>query len=119
MGIIYEKSPIAFFFVTVLLGGGAAFLIGRAAAKGWKPFWQAALYVLLLAAAIRFLHWALFAGAALESWRAVQGTLFSLYYYLADAIVLMIFAALGFQLRRVSQMRRQYGWLCTKSSQGP
>jgi hypothetical protein len=117
MGIIYETSIFAFLFVTVILGGGAALMIGRAAAKGWKPFWHAALYVMLLSAAIRFLHWGLFAGAALESWRQAQGTLFSLHYYLADAIVLLILATLGFRLQRAVQMYRQYGWLDTKTNQ--
>jgi hypothetical protein len=117
MGVIYETSIWAFFFVTVLAGGGAAFMIGRAAAQGWKPFWQAGLYALLLAAAVRFLHWGLFAGATLASWREAQGSLFSLHYYAADAAVLLAFTALGFRLKRGSQMLHQYGWLIV--SAGP
>ena len=46
MGVIYEKSIWAFLFITILAGGGAAFMIGRAAAKGWNPFWQAMVQVL-------------------------------------------------------------------------
>ena len=61
-------------------------MIGRAAAKGWNPFWQAVVQVLGLAAAVRFLHWGLFAGATFESWRQAQGSLFSLHYYLVDAV---------------------------------
>ena len=94
MGVIYEKSIWAFLFVTVIAGGGAAFMIGRAAAKGWNPFWQAVVQVLALAAAVRFLHWGLFAGATFESWRQAQGSLFSLHYYLTDAVILLLFAAL-------------------------
>ena len=116
MGLIYEKSFWAFLFVTVIAGGGAAYMIGRAAAKGWNPFWQAALQTLALAAAVRFLHWALFAGAALESWREAQGTLLSLHYYLADAAILLAFAALGFRRQRTLQMLRQYGWLTVRTS---
>jgi hypothetical protein len=116
MGVIYETSFYAFLFVTVFAGGGAAFMIGRAAAKGWRPFWQAALQVLLLSAAIRFLHWGLFAGATLESWREAQGTLLSLHYYLSDAIVLLVLASLGFHIQRRSQMLRQYSWLTTRTS---
>ena len=67
MGVIYETSLYAFLLVTVVAGGGAAFMIGRAAAKTWKPFWQAVIYVMILSAAIRFLHWGLFAGATLQS----------------------------------------------------
>jgi hypothetical protein len=116
MGIIYETSPWAFLFVTIIAGGGAAFMIGRAAAKGWKPFSQAALYVMILAASVRFLHWGLFAGATLASWRAAQGSLLSLHYYLADATVLLLFAGLGFRLQRRAQMLRQYGWLIARNS---
>lgn len=116
MGLIYETSVFAFLFVTVIAGGGAAFMIGRAAAKGWKPFSQTALYVLLLSAAIRFLHWGLFAGASLESWRQAQGSLLSLHYYAIDAVTLLVFAAIGFRYQRTAQMARQYRWLMKKTS---
>ena len=116
MGVIYESSLYAFLLVTVVAGGGAAFMIGRAAAKTWKPFWQAVIYVMILSAAIRFLHWGLFAGATLQSWREAQGSLLSLHYYLADAVILLMFAALGFRLRRTSQMLRQYSWLTRKTT---
>jgi hypothetical protein len=91
-------------------------MVGRAAAKGWNPFWQAALQVMVLAAAIRFLHWGLFAGATLASWRQAQGSLFSLHYYLADAAILLVFAWLGFTRQRTAQMLRQYGWLAVQTS---
>ena len=116
MGVIYETSLYAFLLVTVVAGGGAAFMIGRAAAKTWKPFWQAVIYVMILSATIRFLHWGLFAGATLQSWREAQGSLLSLHYYLSDALILLIFAALGFRLRRTSQMLRQYSWLTRKTT---
>jgi hypothetical protein len=116
MGVIYETSIFAYIFVTVIAGGGAAFMIGRGAAKGWKPFWQACLYVMVLSAAVRFFHWGLFAGATLESWRQAQGTLLSLHYYATDAVTLLIFAALGFRLQRTAQMLRQYRWLMKKTS---
>jgi hypothetical protein len=116
MGIIYETSPYAFFFVTIVLGGGAAFMIGRATAKGWKPFWRAAIFVLMLGAVIRFLHWGLFAGATLASWRAAQGSLNSPYYYAVDTIFLLFFSAFGFRLQRSAQMLRQYGWLTKRQS---
>lgn len=116
MGVIYEKSVWAFLFVTVIAGGGAAFMIGRAAARVWSPFWQAALQTLVLAAAIRFLHWGLFAGATFASWRQAQGALLSAHYYAADAAVLLIFAGLGFKRQRTVQMLRQYGWLTVQTS---
>ncbi len=116
MGVIYETSFWAFLFVTVIAGGGAAYMVGRAAAKGWNPFWHAVLQVLVLTAAIRFLHWGLFAGATLESWRQAQGTLLSLHYYLTDAALLLAFAGLGFKRQRTLQMLRQYGWLTVQTS---
>lgn len=115
MGLIYEKSFWAFFFVTLVLGGGTALAIGRAAAKGWKPFWQAAVYTMMLGAAIRFLHWGLFAGATLASWRAAQGSLHSPYFYATDTAILLLFTAAGFRLQRRAQMLRQYGWLTEKA----
>ncbi len=111
MGVIYEKSLWAFLFITVIAGGGAAYMIGRAAAKGWSSFRQVIVQVLALAAAVRFLHWGLFVGATFESWREAQGSLLSLHYYLVDTAVLLLFAALGFRRQRTIQMTRQYGWL--------
>ncbi len=115
MGVIYEKSLWAFLFITLIAGGGAAYMVGRAAAKGWNPFWQAALQVTALAAAIRFLHWGLFVGATFESWREAQGTLLSAHYYLTDALILLMFAALGFRRQRTLQMARQYSWLAVQT----
>jgi hypothetical protein len=111
MGLIAEKSFAAFLLVTVVLGGGAAFLAGRALARSWKSFARVAVYMLLLALAVRFLHWGLFMDATYESWRDMQGTLLSLHYYLVDVIVLIAFAGLGYRLERARQMTTQYGWI--------
>jgi hypothetical protein len=111
MGLIAEKSFAAFLLVTVVLGGGAAFLAGRALARSWKPFARVAVYMLLLALAVRFLHWGLFMDATYESWRDMQGTLLSLHYYLVDVVVLIAFAGLGYRLERARQMTTQYGWI--------
>jgi hypothetical protein len=116
MGLIVETSYAAFILVTVVLGGGAAFLTGRALARGWKSFGRLVLYMLLLAAAVRFLHWGLFLNATFESWRNMQGSLLSLHYYLIDSIVLIAAAALGFRLERARQMATQYGWLYERTS---
>lgn len=115
MGLIYEKSIYAFALITIVFGGAAAFMIGRAIAKGWKPFSQAVVFVLILGCAIRFLHWGLFYGATFESWREAQGSLLSPHYYAADTVFLLAFAAVGFRLQRRSQMLRQYRWLYRKS----
>ena len=111
MGLIVETSYTAFLLVTVALGGGAAFLTGRGLAHAWKSYGRLVLYMFLLAAAVRFLHWGLFLDATFASWRNMQGSLLSPHYYLVDSIVLIAAASLGFRLERARQMATQYGWL--------
>jgi hypothetical protein len=100
MGIVYETSLGVFLLVTVFLGGGAAYAAGRAVALTWKHLGQIVAYSVLLAAAARFLHYALFGGSLLSP-----------HYFLVDFIVLLAFAGLGFRLTRARQMAGQYGWL--------
>jgi hypothetical protein len=100
MGILWEVSLGDFLLVTVFLGGGAAWLTGRAVAITWRPLSKLVVYILLLSAAVRFIHYALFGG-----------TLLSLQYYLFDLAILLCFAGLGFQVKRVAQMTGQYSWL--------
>lgn len=100
-GILYEEDYVGLFLlVTVVMGGGAAWLAGRAIAATWRPLWQVAAYMLLLGATVRFLHFALF-----------EGTLLSPQFYAVDTIVCLIFGYLGFRATRVSQMVTQYGWI--------
>jgi hypothetical protein len=94
------RSLRVFFLVTVTMGGGAALLAGRAMAGAWRPWWHLALFMLPLALAVRFIHFALFGG-----------TLLSLHYYLVDMAVCLGFALLGFRLTRVSQMVERYKWI--------
>ena len=61
--------------------------------------------MLLLACAVRFLHFALF-----------EGSLLSLRYYLSDLVVLIVFGTIGFRLTRVWQMTTQYPWLYQRTS---
>ena len=99
--LLYEEGSLGvFLLVTVFLGGGAAWLAGRAIAGTWRPWFQVPLYALLLGAAVRFIHFALFGG-----------TLVSPYYFLVDTFVCFAFAALGFQATRARQMSTQYAWL--------
>ena len=104
MGILWENSFWVFILLTVILGGGAAFLTGRAVAGTWRAFWTAALYSLLLAAFVRFLHFSLFGGSLL-----------SLHFYLVDFIIVMVMAAIGYRLVRATQMVVQYSWLYERS----
>ncbi len=54
-----EHSLGIFFLVSIVMGGGAAWLAGRAIAATWRPWWHLALYMLLLSLVVRFLHSAL------------------------------------------------------------
>ena len=99
--LIYEEDSFGvFLLVSILLGGGAAWLAGRAVAATWRPWWHVAFYMLLLAVAVRFLHFALF-GA----------TLLSAHYYLVDLGVCVGLGFLGFRTTRVAQMVTQYRWI--------
>jgi hypothetical protein len=95
-----ESSLGTFLLVSVVLGGGAALLAGRALAATWRPWWQVVLYMLVLSLAVRFLHYALF-----------NGKFLSLHYYLVDYAVCLGAALLGFRLQRVTQMVTRYGWI--------
>ena len=99
--LLYEEGSFAvFLLVTIILGGGAALLAGRAIALTWRPAWQVIGYSLVLAGAVRFIHFSLFGGSFL-----------SFHYYLVDALFCTGFAYFGFRAARKSQMVRQYRWL--------
>jgi hypothetical protein len=55
-----ESSLGVFLLVSVVMGGGAAWLAGRAIAATWRPWWHVALYMAILGLAVRFMHFALF-----------------------------------------------------------
>ena len=95
-----EHSLGVFFLVGVLMGGSAAWLAGRAIASTWRLWWHVVLYMLPLAFAVRFIHFALF-----------DSKFLSLHYYLIDYAVCLMFGMLGFRLRRVTQMVTRYGWI--------
>ena len=59
-----SESLLQVVLVTGVIGGGAAFLAGRAIAQTWRPFWNVLLYMAMLGAAVRFVHFALFEGDA-------------------------------------------------------
>jgi hypothetical protein len=96
----FSFDPGPFLLVTIVLGGGAAFIAGRAVAQTWRPWWQGILYMLMLGAAVRFIHYALFDGA-----------ITSLPAYSLDTAVVIAFFATGFRVMRTGQMARQYGFL--------
>jgi hypothetical protein len=89
-----------FLLLTVVMGGGAAYASGKAIAQTWRPYWHVPLYMLPLAAAVRFCHFALFAEPFL-----------SLRNFAVDFAVALVAASFGFRLLRAGQMARQYDWL--------
>lgn len=99
--LLYEEGSFGvFLLVTLVLGGGAAWLTGRAIAQTWRPPWQIVLYTLILGFAVRFIHFSVFGG-----------TLLSPHYYAVDTVICMILAFLGFRTARVAQMITQYSWI--------
>ena len=65
--LLYEEGSFGvFLLVTVILGGGAAALSGRAIAETWRPWWQVVAYSFILGAAVRFFHFSLFGGTLLS-----------------------------------------------------
>jgi hypothetical protein len=99
--LLYEEGSFGtFLLVTIAMGGGGAWLTGRAIAGTWRPIWQVAVYMLVLGAAVRFFHMSLFGG-----------TLLSLHYYLVDTAVCLALGFAGFRSTRARQMVRQYRWI--------
>ena len=101
---LIEHSFWVFLVLTVIGGGGAAFMAGRSLALGWKPVTLLVVYMMIFGAGLRFLHFALF-----------QGTLGSLMYYVTQTLVVVLFALLGYRVTRVNQMTEKYPWLYEKA----
>ena len=94
-----NENALQVLFITCLLGGGAAWATGRAIADSWRPFGHAIVYLLLLGAAVRFAHFALF-----------QGKLLSLSSYLSDTAYLLAVGGLSWRFTRARRMVTQYRW---------
>jgi len=105
---IWEASLFDFILVTVILGGGAAWLTGRATALTWTSWRLLVLYMILLTIAVRFIHFSLFHGTFFLP-PATFATAF--YFAVIDFIILMAAAALGRRLTRARQMTMQYQFL--------
>ena len=60
MGFWADRDIADFLVVTLFLGGGAAYLTGRAVANSWEPMTRALAWMVPLTAAVRFIHFALF-----------------------------------------------------------
>lgn len=104
MSFFVEDKLSVFLILTVIIGGGAAFLAGRNLASRWRPNWMPVFYMIPLGLALRFFHYALF-----------HGDLLSLHYFITDTAVLLAAALLGYRLTMVRQMVSQYPWAYERS----
>ncbi len=103
MSFLYGGEPqqlASFLLLSLALAGAGAFATGRALASIWQPFRLAILYVVLLTAAERFLHFVLF-----------QEPLWAPGPCAVDYGLGLAIAALAYYRTRVHQMARQYGFL--------
>ena len=101
MTALYSNESIfQVLFVTLILGGGCAFLAGRAIALTWRSIWIVVAAMIPMGLAVRFVHFALF-----------NETLVAPKTSIAETIVLLIVSCLAFQRTRAQQMVRQYYWL--------
>ncbi len=103
MSLFVEDHFLIFLFLTLILGGGAAFMAGRGMAVKWRPIWMPLLAMVPLTLGLRFLHYALF-----------QADLTSLHYLVTDFLILVVFAFLGYRMTLTKKMVRQYPWLYEK-----
>ena len=101
-GVLWSDSPyglFTFILITLVLGGAGAWATGRAIAKTWRPLVTLAPYMIFLAAAVRFLHYALYGEPLL-----------SLPQFISAFVWLLIVAILGYRYKRAAQMATQYSW---------
>jgi hypothetical protein len=99
-----SETLLQIILVTGVIGGGAAFLAGRAIAQTWRPFWSVVVYMMMLGAAVRFVHFALF-----------EATLLSPPSYAADTAYLIVIGTLAWRMTRAAQMATQYYWLYART----
>jgi hypothetical protein len=105
--LLWTDAPYAFWIfllLTVVLGGAGAYATGRALAKGWRSPLLLGPYMIVLSAAVQFLHFALY-----------QEPLLSPHYYLIALIWNLIASMIGYRIMRAQQMATQYSWLYEKA----
>ncbi|MEO1191665.1 MAG: DUF6867 family protein [Pseudomonadota bacterium] len=100
MSSFVGDDPLVFIGLTCILFGGAAFMMGQALARTWRPIWMVVPYGLLMTVFNRFLSYGLFDGDGL-----------SIVGFLVDGAVICCAALLAYRMTRVHKMVSQYPWL--------
>ncbi len=100
MSELLGNSLAVFFGVTVMIEGGAGWLMGQALGGRWRPVWQVFPYAFLLGLTDRFFIWGLFGGELLSLWG-----------FVIDTCVILAIALAAFRITRVRRMVSQYPWL--------
>ncbi len=106
-GWLFDDAPnglLHFVLLTLVLGGAGGVASGRAVAGSWKSFAILPVYMVILSAVVRFLHYALFE----EDLASVPG-------YVVALVVALLAAGYGYRSRRAEQMGLQYSWLYARS----
>ena len=104
---LYGDDPnglLHFVLLTLVLGGAGGIASGRAIAGQWKSVAILPGYMVVLAAAVRFLHYALF-----------QEDILSVPGYAVALVVALLAAGYGYRSRRAEQMAVQYSWLYARA----
>jgi hypothetical protein len=104
-GLIWPATPygLPVFLLLTLLGVLAAIATGRALASVWEPVWRIVPSMVMLAAGVRFLHFALF-----------KEMLLSPHFYLVTLAILLLASWVSYTWKRATQMARQYPWTLEK-----
>jgi branched-chain amino acid transport system ATP-binding protein len=105
MEAVLGATWIQFVFLTVIVFGGGAMMMGRALAETWRPVGQCVAYGLLLGVANRLFGNFFFAQSVLS----VSG-------YIVGTAVLIAIALVAYRITRVRKMVLQYPWLYRRES---
>jgi uncharacterized protein DUF6867 len=100
MEAILGASWPVFIGITLILFGGASFLMGQALAETWRPVWQNVIYGAMLAMGDRYITFALF-----------HTDLLSISGYLVHSVVLIAISLFAYRITRAHRMVTQYPWL--------
>jgi hypothetical protein len=95
-----EGSILHVLFLTFVLGCGCAWAAGRAIALSWRPAGYAAVAMVPVGFALRFLHFALFEEPLVEPLTLTF-----------EITCLVAVALVSWRYARAGQMIRQYYWL--------